>query len=122
MSELDIVRVYTVPLCFKINWREVFEEDLGIYEVYLDSMFTDGDDVRRKNHGHYRLEIVNIGPVEDSSFLEALPVPEWLEMGNSVSSNYELGPYSSLQPVPHIKSLTEDGLLTIAWDRKMIPY
>jgi hypothetical protein len=71
VTELDVVKVYTVPLCFNISWREVFEEDLGIYSVYLDSVFSDpeSDEVRRKNHGRFRLEIVDIGPIFDLSYL-----------------------------------------------------
>jgi len=30
-----------------------------------------------------------------------------------------LGPYSPLQPIPVIKKITDDGVLTVAWDRKM---
>ena len=31
----------------------------------------------------------------------------------------ELGPYNPLQPIPVIKKLTDTGVLTIGWDRKM---
>ena len=30
-----------------------------------------------------------------------------------------LGPYSPLQPIPVIKKLSDAGVLTVAWDRKM---
>ena len=30
-----------------------------------------------------------------------------------------LGPFSPLQPIPIIKKLSDDGVLTVAWDRQM---
>ena len=109
-------RISAVPSLWK-------NEYVGIYSIGVTAAYLKNETYSEMRTIRFTLKVlpkrVETPKVEPRFKPKDEPVKNIKEKQFKPVNTTALGPYSPLQPIPVIKKLSDAGVLTVAWDRKM---
>ena len=104
---------------YKVNGDITTKDDIGIYMITISARFYD-ESYSEKYTKSFFLEVWDDPEIVDPWVPED-PIEYQYWDGGAIREDAELEPFDPEKPVPYIVDLSTTGVLTIGWDRTMVP-
>ena len=104
---------------FKVHSNLLTKSDIGIYIIKISAKFY-SENYEENFRGEFLLTVWDDPEKDADPWFPPDPI-EYQFWDGSIREDAKLGPYDPLQPIPYIVDLSRTGLMTIGWDRVMVP-
>jgi len=103
---------------FRVHSGLTVKEDVGDYMIMIQARFFN-ETYDEKFSGHFWLTVWD-DPITIEQWMPPDPI-EYQYWKMPIKDSMEMEPFDPLRPIPYVKSLTQTGVMTIAWDKTMVP-
>ena len=104
---------------FKVHSKLLEPKHVGDYMIRIEARFYNAT-YEETFKGQFFLTVWDDPPPEPEPWRPEDPI-EYQVWDGSIKENMIPEPYDPEKPVPHIVSLSQDGVMQIGWDRDMVP-